>query len=112
MKKKESIQKRNSHVKIGDKVKVISGNQKGFIGKIASLLLKKSVVILDGITPRIKMVKNREGEEAKTVEIQLPIHISNVMLWDNEANMASKVGYRLINEKKVKYFKKSGNIIQ
>ena len=38
--------KMSSHVKIGDKVKVISGNQKGFIGVIASLITKKSVVIL------------------------------------------------------------------
>lgn len=107
MKKKIS-----SHVKIGDKVKVISGNQKGFIGVIASLITKKSVVILDGIVPRIKFVKNPQGEEAKKVEIQIPIHTSNVMLWDKEANIASKVGYKMVNEKKVRYFKKSGNIVQ
>ena len=102
----------NSHVKIGDKVKVISGNQKGFIGVIASLITKKSVVILDGITPRIKFVKNPQGEDANIVEIQIPIHTSNVMLWDKEANIASKIGYKVVNEKKVRYFKKSGNIVQ
>ena len=107
MKKKVS-----SHVKIGDKVKVIAGNQKGFIGVIASLITKKSVVILDGITPRIKFVKNPQGEDAKKVEIQIPIHTSNVMLWDKEASVASKVGYKVVNEKKVRYFKKSGNIVQ
>lgn len=104
--------KLSSHVKIGDKVKVISGNQKGFIGIIASLITKKSVVILDGITPRIKFVKNPQGEDAKKVEIQIPIHMSNVMLWDKEANFASKIGYKVVNEKKVRYFKKSGNIVQ
>ena len=107
MKKKGS-----GHVKIGDKVKVISGNQKGFIGVIASLITKKSVVILDGITPRIKFVKNPQGEDSKKVEIQVPIHTSNVMLWDKDANLASKIGYKIVNEKKVRYFKKSGNIVQ
>lgn len=107
MKKKIS-----SHVKIGDKVKVISGNQKGFIGIIASLITKKSVVIIDGITPRMKSVKNPQGEEPKKVEIQIPIHTSNVMLWDKESNLASKVGYKMVDEKKVRYFKKSGNIVQ
>jgi len=107
MKKKIS-----SHVKIGDKVKVISGTQKGFIGVIASLVTKKSVVILDGITPRIKFVKNPEGEDAKRIQIQIPIHSSNVMLWDKEANLASKIGYKIVNDKKVRYFKKSGNILQ
>ena len=104
--------KTNCHVKIGDKVKVIAGNQKGFIGVIASLITKKSVVILNGITPRIKFVKNPQGEDAKKVEIQIPIHTSNVMLWDKEANVASKIGYKIVNEKKVRYFKKSGNIVQ
>ena len=107
MKKKVS-----SHVKIGDKVKVISGINKGFIGVIASLITKKSVVILEGIKPRIKFVKNPQGEEVKKVELQIPIHASNVMLWDNEASLASKIGYKLVNDKKVRYFKKSGNIIQ
>lgn len=102
----------NSHVKIGDKVKVISGNQKGFIGVIASLVTKKSVVILDGIIPRVKFVKNPQGEDAKKIEVQVPIHTSNVMLWDKEANLASKIGYKVVNEKKVRYFKKSGNIVQ
>jgi ribosomal protein L24 len=38
--------KLNSHVKVGDKVKVISGKQKGFIGVITSLVNKKYVVFL------------------------------------------------------------------
>jgi ribosomal protein L24 len=33
-------------------------------------------------------------------------------LWDKEANVASKIGYKIVNEKKVRYFKKSGNIVQ
>ena len=105
-------QKTNTHVKIGDKVKVISGKQKGFIGVITSLVSKKSVVFLDGVTPRIKFKKTPQGGEAQRIEIQIPIHLSNVMLWDKEANNASKIGYKIVNDQKVRYFKKSGNIVQ
>lgn len=104
--------KLNSHVKIGDKVKVISGKQKGFIGVITSLVSKKSVVFLDGVTPRIKFKKTPQGGEAQRIEIQIPIHLSNVMLWDKEANNASKIGYKMVNDQKVRYFKKSGNLVQ
>ena len=105
-------QKTNTHVKIGDKVKVIAGKEKGFIGVITSLVTKKSIVILDGITPRIAFKKSPQGGEAQKVEIQVPIHSSNVMLWDKDANQASKIGYKVLDEKKVRYFKKSGNIVK
>jgi large subunit ribosomal protein L24 len=56
-------------------------------------------------------MKNPQGGEQKRVELQVPIHISNVMLWDNESNKSSRIGYKLIDTKKQRYFKKSGNIV-
>jgi large subunit ribosomal protein L24 len=105
-------QKFNNHIKIGDKVKVISGKQKGFIGIINTLITKKSIVFLDGITPIIKYKKSPQQEQPQKIEIQIPIHSSNVMLWDKDANKASKIGYKIVNDKKVRYFKKSGNVLQ
>jgi large subunit ribosomal protein L24 len=100
-----------SHIKIGDKVQVIAGNQKGFIGVVNSILKKKSIVFIDGILPRIKYIKNPQGGEQKRVELQVPIHISNIMLWDNELNKPSRIGHKLVDTKKQRYFKKSGNIV-
>lgn len=101
----------NSHVKIGDKVKVIAGSQKGFIGTISSIVTKKSLVVIEGILPRIKYTKNRQGGDPVKNEIPMSIHVSNVMLWDKEANVASKIGYKTVDNKKVRYFKKSGNLV-
>lgn len=103
--------KKDAHVKIGDRIKIITGNQKGIIGNISSINLKKEILTIDTVLPRIKYVKNREGGESKKVELQVPIHISNVMLWDKEANISSKIGYKVINNEKKRYFKKSGNIL-
>jgi predicted O-methyltransferase YrrM len=64
------------------KSKVISENQKVY-QDIASLVTKKSVVILDGITPRIKF-KNPQGKMQKKIQIY---SLSNVMLWDKRANV-------------------------
>lgn len=107
---------KKNHVKIGDKVQVLSGNQKGVIGTIQSLLPKQSIVYIDGILPRLKRVKAKQKEEttnseANQIELQIPIHISNVMLWDNQSNQASRIGYKMVDEKKRRYFKKSGNFV-
>ena len=103
--------KRNCHIKVGDKVKVITGTNKGTIGTINSILFKKSIVFIEEILPRIKYIKNTQGEESKKIEVKTPIHISNVMICDPETNSASKIGYKVIENKKYRYFKKSGKII-
>jgi large subunit ribosomal protein L24 len=104
-------EKKNCHVKIGDTIQIISGTHKGFVGKINKMFLKKSTVSIEGIAPRIKYVKNKQGGESKRVELNIPIHVSNIMLWDKDANVASKIGYKLVEKTKYRFFKKSGNIL-
>jgi len=103
--------KLKSHIKIGDKIKIIAGNQKGSIGIITQVISQKSLAIIDTVLPRIRYKKNPQGGEAKKLEIQLPIHISNLMLWDNSNNQASRIGYKMVENVKKRYFKKSGNIV-
>ena len=101
----------NSNLKVGDTIKIIAGNQKGLIGNITSVFRKESLVVIEGVVPRIKYIKNKQGGEAKQVELPVPIHISNVMLWDKVAQVTSRISYKMIDNKKVRYFKKSGNVI-
>jgi large subunit ribosomal protein L24 len=103
--------KNKLHIKVGDKVKVISGDQKGYIGIIKTILSKKSTVFIEGILPRIKYTKNRQGGDPQKVEIPMSIHISNIMLWDNQANSPSRIGYKFVDNIKKRYFKKSGNLV-
>jgi len=100
-----------SNVKIGDTIKIIAGNQKGLIGNITSVFRKKSLVVVEGVVPRIKYIKNKQGGDPKQVELSVPIHLSNVMLWDKVAQVASRIGSKMVDNKKVRYFKKSGNVI-
>ena len=98
----------NCHIKVKDQVKVITGEYRGLIGTIDSINSKKSVLFIKEITPRIKYLKKTKDEESKKIEVQIPIHISNVMLWDQENKVASKIGYKIIDTKKYRFFKKSG----
>nr|YP_009545418.1 ribosomal protein L24 [Mallomonas splendens]AYO28572.1 ribosomal protein L24 [Mallomonas splendens] len=103
--------KQKNHIKKGDKIKVISGNQKGTIGNISFLNTKKSIVYIDTIVPRLKVLKKTKEKEGKQIELQIPIHVSNVMLWDKDLNQSGRIGYKILNQKKRRYFKKSGNYL-
>lgn len=98
-------------IKIGDRIQIIAGNHKGEIGNISSVNPKRQTITVDSITPLVKYIKNKEGNEPKKVELQIPINVSNVMLWDTETNKRGKVGYKMIEKEKKRYFKKSGNIL-
>lgn len=100
-------EKQNTHLKVGDRVQVIAGNQKGLLGNIVTLNFKKATAILDSIKPRKKRNKKTQEE----IDLQIPIHVSNIMLWDTTVNKASRVGYKFQNDEKKRYFKKSGNTL-
>ena len=102
---------KTSSIKVGDKIKVIAGDQKGFLGSVLSIAKKKSTLFIDGISPRIKFAKNPQGGESKRIEIPLAIHFSNVMLWDKDSNQSSRIGFKEVEGTKKRYFKKSGNLL-
>ncbi len=105
MKKNQKIS-----IKTGDQVKIIAGDQKGLRGEVKSVNYKKLSAILDVSKVRSKFVKVSEKTEEK--KLPLPIHISNLMLWDEEANMATRIGFKMVENKKERYFKKSGNLLK
>lgn len=112
MKKKEKLS-----IKKSDLVKVITGDQKGLIGRILSINHKKSQAILENGKVREKKIKNSQetndkGEKQKKL-IPISIHTSNLMLWDAELKQASRIGFKMLasNDQKQRYFKKSGNIV-
>jgi large subunit ribosomal protein L24 len=102
---------KTGRIKIGDLIQIISGIHKGYIGKINKIFFKKSVVFIEGLAPRIKYQKNKQGGESKRIELNLPINLSNVMLWDKNIERPSKIGYKIVEQTKYRYFKKSGNLL-
>lgn len=77
--KKENIQ--NKHIKKNDKVKVISGNFRGKIGVVLSRT--ETTAIVQGINMRKKHVKKSQNQPGRIVELERPIHISNMRLCDD-----------------------------
>ena len=66
-------------VKVGDNVKVLAGKDKGKEGRIIKTLKKDNKVVVEGINIIKKHVKpNRMNEVGSIVEVEAPIHVSNV----------------------------------
>ena len=81
MKKKTSLQLK-PHVKIGEKVIVISGKEKGKVGLVKKILKQKNRLIIEGIKIGVKHIKpTRPGQSGEIKRIELPIHSSNVSLY-------------------------------
>ncbi len=72
-------------VKVGDKVKVLAGKDKGKEGTVLFTLKKKDRVVVEGVNKVKKHMKpGRMGENGQIVEVENPIHVSNVKLLDKK----------------------------
>ncbi len=109
---KQATSKANKlHVKTGDTVKVIAGNEKGKTGRIVSVQTATGKVIVEGLN----MVTKHNKPTAKTpnggiTQKEAPIHASNVMLL--EGSQAVRTGRKPNAEGKMqRYSKKTGELV-
>lgn len=98
-------------IKQGDKVVVIAGKDKGKEGKVIKTLKNSSKVIVKGVNIVKKHIKPSGGEDGRIAEIEAPLHVSNVMLYDDKAKKGTRVGYEIKDGKKIRISKKSGKKI-
>ncbi|MBE3569030.1 MAG: 50S ribosomal protein L24 [Bacillales bacterium] len=97
------------HVKKGDKVMVISGKDKGKTGVILAAFPKKNRVIVEGVNIVKKHAKPSQlNPQGGIVSQEAPIHVSNVMPLDPKTNEPTRVGYQIVDGKKIRIAKKSG----
>ena len=97
--------------KVGDKVVVIAGSDKGKEGKIIKTLRSENKVVVEGVNVVKKHQKPTANESGGIIEVEAPLHVSNVMLIDPKTGEPTKVGYKFQDDKKVRFSKKTGEII-
>ena len=80
-------------VKVGDKVKVLAGKDKGKEGRIIKTLRKDNKVVVEGVNVIKKHVKpNRMNEVGSIQEMEAPIHVSNVKVIEETKKTTKKSG--------------------
>jgi large subunit ribosomal protein L24 len=99
------------HIKKGDTVKVLSGDDKGSQGKVLRVLPKSYRAIVEGLNMVTKHQKPTQTKpEGGIIKMEAPIHISNLMVV--VSGTPSRVGRKSDDNGKLKrYSKKSGEII-
>ena len=98
-------------IKSGDTVKVVAGDHKGSEGKVLTVLIEKSKAIVEGVNMVKKHTKpSAQNPQGGIIEKEAPIHISNLSLLTSKGE-ATRVGYRTEGDKKVRYSKKSNEVI-
>ena len=102
------------HVKKGDTVLVLSGNDKGKQGKVMSVDVKSQRAIVEGVRIMSKHTRpNAEHPQGGIIKQEAPIHISNLMVVD-KSGTPTRVGRKKDEKtgKSIRYSKKSGEIIK
>ncbi|MCX7338709.1 MAG: 50S ribosomal protein L24 [Alphaproteobacteria bacterium] len=96
-------------IKKGDVVVVTTGKNKGKTGLVQKVILAESRLLVDGINVVRRNKKPTAQNPDGPVTKNLPIHISNVSLFDPETDQISKVGYKISESgQKVRFLRKTG----
>lgn len=89
-------------------MRVIAGKNKGKEGKVLSVELKTERVTVEGVNIVKKHVKGQAGVPGQIVEMEKPIHVSNVMVLDPETKKPTRIGFVMEGNKKFRIAKSSG----
>ena len=95
-------------LKKGDKVVVLTGKDKGKEGEISSVDPKAGKAVVSGVNMAIRHVKQSQNSQGGRVPQEAAIQISNLAMVDPKDGGATRVGFRMEGDKKVRYAKKSG----
>ncbi len=94
--------------KKGDKVKILTGKDKGKTGKVLKVVKSAGKISIEGINLRIKHMRpQKQGEKGQRIQFPAPMDISNVMLICPKCSQATRVGMKKLEDKsKVRVCKK------
>lgn len=80
-----------ARIKVGDRVIVIAGRDKGKVGKVLKVLPKEDRVLIERVNMVKKHQRRTQAQQAGIVTKEAPIHISNVMLYDDKKGGPTRV---------------------
>ena len=102
------------HIKKGDEVIVLAGEDKGQKGKVLKVLVEKKRALVEGINLVSKSTKpSAKYPQGGIIKQEAPIHISNLSLIDPKSGKATRIAIKKTDDgKKIRVAKKSGEVIK
>ncbi len=98
-------------VKKGDRVIVTAGKDKGKKGDVIKVIPCDNKVVVQGANMVSRHQRQTKTEEGGIIQKEMPLHISNVALLDPKDDKAVRVGFKIEDGQKVRYAKRSGEVI-
>ena len=99
-------------IKKGDRVVVLAGRDKGRQGEVTRVWPKESRVLVQGLNLVKRHTKPSQSDPQGGVKTkEAPLHISNVSCIDPKSGAPTRVGFRMEGDRKVRFAKKSGEVI-
>ena len=103
---------KNTKLREGDEVIVITGKEKGKRGNIKSISGDKCLINELNLAKRHTRPNPQLGITGGIVEKEMPIKLSNVMIWTNSTKKRDKVAFKIEKDKKIRIFRSSGKEIK
>jgi large subunit ribosomal protein L24 len=99
-------------IKKGDRVVLLAGKDKGRQGSVLRVLPKEERVVVEGLNMVQRHTRPTQADPQGGIKHkEAPLHVSNVALVDPKSGGPTKVGFRMEGGKKVRFAKKSGEVI-
>jgi len=99
-------------IKKGDRVVLLTGKDKGRQGAVLRVLPKEERVVVEGLNMVQRHTRPTQSDPQGGIKSkEAPLHVSNVALVDPKSGGPTKVGFRVEDGKKVRFAKKSGEVI-
>ncbi|MEX5730140.1 large subunit ribosomal protein L24 [Rhodovulum iodosum] len=98
-------------LKKGDKVVVLAGKDKGREGTIQSVDPKAGKAVVEGVNMAVRHQKPSQMSQGGRTPKAMPIQLSNLAIVDPKEGGPTRVGFRMEDGKKVRFAKKSGEVI-
>ena len=98
-------------IRKGDKVVVLAGKDKGRSGEVIQVMPKDDKAVVRGINMVKRHQRQSQTQEAGIISKEAPIHLSNLGVADPKDGKPTRVGFKMVGEKKVRFAKRSGEVI-
>lgn len=102
-------------LKVDDEVIVLKGKSKGKVGRILKIIEGKNglKVVVEGanVVKKCKRGNPNKQETGGIVDTEAPIHVSNVAIYNPSSQKADRVGFKMIDGQKKRYFKSDNELV-
>ena len=95
-------------IRKGDKVIVLSGRDKGRTGEVFEVRPTDNKALVRGVNLVKRHQKQTQAQEGGIVSKEASVHLSNLALADPKDGKPSRVGFKMVGDKKVRFAKRSG----